>query len=61
MGRENTTAFCSCWAEGFLSYRREAGGQYGSPLSSTLPATEQWVKELLPDFSGVAITPEDET
>ena len=36
------------------------GGVPSSP-NSTLPATEQWVGELLPDFAGVAIKPEDET
>ena len=36
------------------------GGVPSSP-TSTLPANEQWLGELLPDFAGVAITREDET
>jgi len=40
---------------------RDPSGGRSSRSPTTLPATEQWVGELLPDFAGVAITPEDET
>ena len=36
------------------------GGVHFAP-NPTLPATQQWDGELLPDFVGVAITPKDET
>ena len=49
-------------AEDTVPHRlRDPSGGRSSRSPTTLPATEQWVGELLPDFAGVAITPEDET
>ena len=56
----NTKAITAVEAAGASAVIRGWSGVHFAS-NPTLPATEQWVGELLPDFAGVAITPEDET
>ena len=57
---EPTKAITAEEAAGASAVIRGWGGVHFAP-NPTLPANEQWVGELLPDFAGVAITPKDET